>query len=331
MEGSSVPRTPKVRHYYAYGVSIASELPLALAELRLPTTSALFEVEIRAFDGADVAIPKDLKLRKNPSSELTIGRFAGGSSYVRWEGVGEAVISKNGRSIACRPFRTIESEAFQVYLLGRAFSFALVKGGFEPLHATAVTVGNRAVAFLADCGFGKSTLAAAFLQMGHRLITDDLLLLQTTAQGILAFPGPARIKLFPEMAHRFLGQDSNGVPLNPEAQKQIIPLTGSQSCIEPVPLTAIYALACPNEANEAIQVVSLSEREAFITLLGSTFNRVLLNADRLRTQFETSQAVANARIVKRLVYPRSLGCLPSVRQAILSDVCAEPEIAACEA
>jgi hypothetical protein len=331
IENQPVRLRPKFRHYCAYGVSVASELPLALPELRQPLASALFEVEIRAFEDHDLAIPKGLKLQNNPSSGLVFGQLDSGSSYVRWEDVGEVLISSNGRSIACRPFRTIDSEAFQVYLLGQAFSFALVKGGFEPLHATAVTVGNRAVAFLADCGFGKSTLAAAFLQAGHRLITDDLLLLQTTMRRILAFPGPSRIKLFPEMAHGFLGEAFNGVPLNSTAQKQIIPLSGSQMCTEPIHLAAIYALTCSSEANEAIHMVSLSEREAFITLLGSTFNRVVLDADRLRRQFEATERLANAGIVKRLLYPRSLACLPRVRQAILSDVCAQCETAACEA
>lgn len=321
---TAMQSAPKLRHYRAYGISICSELLLPLPEIRGAPESALLELEIRASEELFVGnLPEPSSLQHNPLSGYDFGQIPDGSSYVRWDDIGEVLISKNGRSVACRPFHLKDSEAFQVYLLGQALSFAMVNSGFEPLHATAVEVDNQAVAFLGDCGFGKSTLAAAFLQAGHRLLTDDLLLLQTTMQGILAFPGPARIKLFPEVARKFLGQTSGGVPLNSKAQKQIIPLHDMQVCGEAVPLGGIYALVPSNNAHDKnIRVESLTQRQTFITLLGSTFNRAIIDPERLRRQFEATQALANATIVRRLYYPRSLELLPSVREAILADLSA---------
>ena len=57
-------------------------------------------------------------------------------------------------------------------------SFSLLSLGYEPLHATAVVVDGEAVAFLGDCGYGKSTLGAAFLARGFPLLTDDVLALE---------------------------------------------------------------------------------------------------------------------------------------------------------
>jgi len=136
---------PEFRRYCAYGVAIRSELPLPLTEMRGPTEPALFELEICGSDEPlSGAIPEGVKLQRNPLSGFDFGQFPDGSSYVRWDDVGEVLISKNGRSIACRPFRQTASESFHVYLLGQALSFALVKSGFEPLHATAVEVEDRA-------------------------------------------------------------------------------------------------------------------------------------------------------------------------------------------
>src|SRR5204863_102769 len=104
-----------------------------------------------------------------------------------------------------RRFDGASAESFQVYLLGQALSFALVKQGLEPLHATVVVVDGQGVAFLGDNGYGKSSLAACFLEGGYRLLTDDLLLLKASGGDVLAYPGPPRIKLFPEVARRFLG------------------------------------------------------------------------------------------------------------------------------
>jgi hypothetical protein len=333
-DSTALQSAPQFRRSCAYGVSICSELPLPLPEMRGPTGTALFELEIRASNESLAGvIPEGVTLQRNPLSGFDFGQFPDGSSYVRWDNIGEVLISKNGRSVICRALGQITSESFHVYLLGQAFSFALVKNGFEPLHATAVVIAGQAIAFLGDCGFGKSTLAAAFLQAGDRLLTDDLLVLGKTAQALFAYPGPPRIKLFPRMARRFLGENASGVPLNPKTQKLIIPLDDSRVCADAVPLAMIYVLAPPDEvAGRDIRIVSISQREAFVTLLASAFNYVISDPERLRRQFEAAQALANTRIVRRLSYPRSLECLPLVREAILSDLCAvKSELAPCEA
>jgi len=166
----------------------------------------------------------------------------------------------------------------------------------------------------------------------HRLLTDDLLLARTTTRGILAYPGPARIKLFPQIACKFLGAGSSGVPMNPDTQKLIIPLDDNWVSAAAAPLAAIYVLAPPDEvAGRDIRIVSISQREAFVMLLGSAFNCVISDPDRLRRQFEATQALANATIVRKLCYPRSLESLPLVREAILADLCAhKSEIATCK-
>jgi hypothetical protein len=326
---------PALRQYYrAYGASICSELPLALPERRGEIETALLEIDIRVSKKSlSSALPVGATLQHNSFSGFDYWQFPDGSAYVRWEDVGEVLISKDGRSIACRPFREADSESFDVYLLGQALSFALVKGGFEPVHATAVVVEDQALAFLGDCGLGKSTLAASFLQAGHRLLTDDLLLLQPTTRGILAHPGPARIKLFPGMARRLLGEGSSGVPMNPKTQKLIIRLSDECMCADAAPLAAIYVLAPPHEAAAGgIRIATVSRREAFVMLLGSVFNYVISDPERLRRQFDSMQALANTTIVRRICYPRSLEFLPLIREAILADLCAEAsESAACKA
>jgi len=323
-ESPALCSTSTLRHYHAYGVSICSELPLPLPEIREDQGPSLFELEIRASNEPLFGvIPEEVTLKHNPFSGLDFGHLPDGSTYARWDDIGEALISTNGRSIACHPFPQTNSEAFYVYLLAQALSFALVKGGFEPLHATAVALDDQAIAFLGDCGFGKSTLAAAFLQAGYRLLTDDLLLLQNTTRGILAYPGPARIKLFPEIAREFLGKASSGVLLNPETQKLIIPLDYNQVCTDPALLTTTYILARGDDvAGRDIRILPVSEREAFVMLLRSAFNYVISDPDRLRRQFEAAQALIGTIIVKRLSYPRSLEHLHLVREAILSDLCA---------
>jgi hypothetical protein len=84
-----------------------------------------------------------------------------------------------------------------VYLLGQALSYALVKLGFEPLHATAIVVNGEAAVLLGSSGFVKSSLAACFLEDGHRLLTDDLLILLRTRRGSWPTPGRRASNSFP--------------------------------------------------------------------------------------------------------------------------------------
>jgi len=326
------PSRSHLLRYSSYGISIRSELPLPLPEAR---ERALFEVEFRRVNRSiSRTMLKGVKRQRYPGSYFEFRHLRGGASYVRWDGIGEALISRDGRSITCHAFREACSESLNFYLLGQALSFALVKNGLEPLHATAVVVAGNAIVFLGDCGVGKSSLAAAFLQAGHRLLTDDLLLLRRTAQGLMAYPGPPRIKLFPEMARKVLGGIVTGDPMNPQTRKLIISLNQDCACATPVPVRALYVLASPDRtAHEVrIRIVKLSRREAFVRLLASAFNYVILDPDRLRRQFEATRVLANAITAKTLSYPRSVESLPLVREAIVYDICAkESEGAICGA
>ena len=43
-----------------------------------------------------------------------------------------------------------------------------------PLHGSAVAIDGKAYAFIGESGAGKSTLAAAFMNKGYELMTDDI-------------------------------------------------------------------------------------------------------------------------------------------------------------
>ena len=246
-----------------------------------------------------------------------------GSTYVRWRTIGEFLVSADGRRVMFRRFDQASLESFQVYLLGQALSFALIRQGFEPLHATAVVVDRHAVAFLGSNAFGKSSLAACFLEAGARLLTDDLLILGESRNRIVAYPGPPRLKLFPKIACRFLGQDAlNRVQMNPDTDKLILPIEEHRRQGRPVALDAIYALTPPRDACRVpgVRVESLPPREAFLELLKGTFNRRLTNQPRLQRQFGLMARLTNRVAVKRLSYPRSIDRLAEVREAVRADL-----------
>jgi len=301
--------------YHAYGIAVSSDMPLALPD---HAEASLATVECRgAHDETFV------EARKHAVCQDAFHKFAflaDGSTYLGWDTVGEFTVSGDGRRISCRRAVAATWESFQVYMLGPALSFALVKQGIEPLHATTVVVDGQAIAFLGDSGHGKSSLAACFLAAGHRLLTDDLLVIGESGDYLMAHPGPPRIKLFPAVARRFL-PSSDTSTMNGGTDKLIVPLAEQQRWPVPVPLTAIYAVTPPVDAcrRRDVGIEPLSPSAAFVRLLRATFNRRIVSRTRMARQFAAMTTIANRIAVRRLSYPRSIDRLSEVRDRIIAE------------
>lgn len=309
------------RAYYLYGVHLKSVIPLPGPEI---STSG--QVAIALLSGPSSLFSRARRQAGICSNEKEWFRHAelsDGSDYLRWTGLFEFVISADGRRIACHELNGASHESFQTYLLGQVLSFALLKQGFEPLHATSVVIDEKAVAFLGHCGYGKSSLGAAFLQEGYPLLTDDLLVLKEKRDRFVAYPGPPRIKLFPEIARRLLGDQVDGTPMNNDTSKLVISL-GPDETVSPgdaFPLRAIYVLTPPARSRSSkITITPLSPRNAFVGLIENTFNAVVVDPERLKRQFAMVSRLAARVCVKSLSYPRALEYLPAVREAVRSDL-----------
>lgn len=314
--GRSSPRA-----YCLYGLRLRSQWPLPYPE---GTEAGLTEIEL--FKGSNFLFSKaarETMIQADAKAWFHHACLQDGSTYLRWSGLFEFLISADGRRIAGRPFNGVTEEAFHAYLVSQVLSFAMIKQGIEPVHATVVVVNGQAVAFLGDCGYGKSSLGAAFLQAGYPLLTDDVLVMKEENSGLYAYPGTPRIKLFPAIAKSLLGERVKGTPVTNLTPKLIISLDQHRSHRAPAPLKALYVLTRPrlgSSPQEGDYIRCLSQRRAFLELLRNTFNRVIIEGERLKRQFTMGTLVASNVPIKSLSYPRILSVLPSVREAILSDL-----------
>ncbi len=303
--------------YGLYGLCIQSRWPLPGSKIPECRTAS-----IRISEG-----PEELfaaARREAPPQNGNVGHagLKNGSTYLKWPDLFEFLISAEGRKIVGHPLSGASAEAFRTYLLGQVLSFALINQGIEPLHSTAIVIGQVAIGLCGDCGYGKSSLACSFLQSGHKLLTDDLLVLKRRNGHFLAQPGPARLKLYPETAKTLFGESVPGTPMNNLGPKLIFPLTRHQSSSSATPLKALYVLDPPTtpSRDQRIAIRPLPQRQAFLELTANTFNSVVTHPDRLKNQFAFASQVAAGVPVRRLSYPRRLDALPSVREAILSDL-----------
>ncbi len=310
------------KHCFAeyYGLLIKSQWPLPYSSgrsSRLPGIE-LSEGSARFFSEAAASA----RFRPDGDGWFRVGDLSSGDTYLRWKDLFEFVISADGLRIISRKSEGAAFESFQTYLLNQVLSFALIKRGIESLHATAMVVRGKAVAWVGHSGQGKSTLAAAFLGQGIPLLTDDLLVLREEQSGWWAVPGLPRVKLYPDIAKAYLGEKVRGTRMNPLNQKRIIPLRKNQFVRAAAPLQVVYILdsSYPPSHGDPVQIEPISENDAFLAMIQHVFNTRVVEPERLKRHFEMSTRLVRSVPVRTIRYPRDLALLPKIRDAILADL-----------
>jgi hypothetical protein len=194
--------------------------------------------------------------------------------------------------------------------------------GFLVLHASAVAVGGRAVAFMAQSGTGKSTLAAAFGQHGHELITDDFLCIEFDAdEQPFVRPAFPYVKLYPEVVEHFARTEGE-VPMKQFAADEKLAwrsaggLAGGR-----LPLQSIYILS---DADSNEEIVDLPKMEAFVQLVRySLALRILGMTGSRESHFRQVVRLLEGNLtVKLLRRRRSLAALPAVVRMVETDLAA---------
>lgn len=90
---------------------------------------------------------------------------------------------ERGHRITIAPKHGGESGAIALFLLRSACAILWLQRGLYAMRASTVEIDGRVVALAGISGIGKSTLAAALIEAGHFLLSDDITVIDTTAAG----------------------------------------------------------------------------------------------------------------------------------------------------
>jgi hypothetical protein len=157
--------------------------------------------------------------------------------------------------------------------------------GLELLHASAVEVDGRVVAFVARAGTGKTSVAAHAVALGGRLVTDDVLALELVHDRVVAHPGgrtvnisPAELRGMSEAGRSRLG-DAVG-----RAGKVVL---GADVIEAPARLHALYFLERP--VGDALRIDDLGPDPHRV--LAHSFNTYVRSPARIRNQLDVLSVV----------------------------------------
>jgi hypothetical protein len=229
-------------------------------------------------------------------------------------------------SITCYPHPDALPEKLTITLFGTILSWWLEGQGLPNIHASAVMVKGRGIAFIATNKGGKSTLAATLMQAGHQLLTDDILALEHRKSAFIGHPSYPQMRLWPDQASHFFDRYQSFSRVHPEFSKLRIPVgPGGFGSFA----TGAHPLGCfylperrdPEQGWNEVQISQVSPRDAVIELIRHSFSARITEALGYRPQrLDFFDQLVRQVPMRRLVYPSGFEHLPAVRDAVLSDI-----------
>lgn len=256
-------------------------------------------------------------------TSITI-RVSEGPSGIRYDAttIGSFWIGPAGTAVWYRLEAGAQPCDVESILVGPVLALAMQSQGQVHLHASAVVVDGQAVAFSAPSGAGKSTLAAAWVQAGYPLLTDDVLPLLLDGAGVVALHSLPRLKLWGDSLTA-LGRDESLYPRNLSfmAKRQIM-IGREWGTVAPdsAPLGVIYLLAPHTDAGREIEFQSIAPLDRTLRLLGSLYLGETLRGARAVRALDAVTRIASVTPVRRAVYCRTYTGLAALQRAILADL-----------
>jgi hypothetical protein len=313
-----------------YGVHIQGELPTGFQPYLLSSVSHRTDPE-HTLDVSYQPIQEIPEVdefwvaeRRDPRAN---SRFA---LFKRQEGFG-LTIACQGRGLFRFTPNRIEIEWLpggtspQHYFYSHALPLWLEFSGIPVLHASAVSFGDRAVAFVGHSGIGKSTLCAGLVRSGCGFVADDGLPLSEDEHGEwCCHHGPPLFRLWPSSLEHHLEISPNELPrVHDSFEKRVMPLTkrNAVNTATGLELAAVYVLERQLETTDQVTSVLCTASESLVRLVeyslaGAQVAALGLTAKRLK-QF--SRLVRTTQ-VRYLNYPGGSDQWQRIREAIVEDL-----------
>lgn len=199
----------------------------------------------------------------------------------------------------------------EVRLWGVPAGLCMMARGDLSIHAAAVEINGQAILLAAPGHHGKTTLAAAFLRAGHRLLSEDTSCCRLSPTP-LVFPGPAFLRLRRDVVDQLRLSTATVISEMPDRVHVLID-RAVRGAGDPVPLRAIILLkehAAPPELRR------LAPTRVVPDLWALTFK--LPNDGSRATTFGALADLAGQVEAYELFRPMTFSSLPSVVQLIES-------------
>ncbi len=299
-----------MRGYRAFGLTFTSDVPLkgwfAESEIGEPD----FSIRLASCVSRSPKAP-------DPRRGIHFLEANEERCTLSWSGIADITIS-GATVIDIVPSSESDQDAIRLFISGAAIGVLLHQRGYLVLHGSAVAFDDRgAAAFLGPKGSGKSTTAVALQSAGHRLISEELLVLQpdSTGHGLIALPSGCPAKIWGNVASVLESSFGPLVPVRRGVDKYFVPQLSPQSSAV---LRHVFLL----DVGDAIELEHIAPIDRFLHVAANLY------VQRFGTEFVQAVGAGNAfklvaklvkeTFVSRLVRTNNLDRLPDLSRFIAS-------------
>ncbi len=210
---------------------------------------------------------------------------------------------------------SVESTA--LYLLGPILALVLRYRGIVCLHASAVVLLDRAVAFVGPEEAGKSTTAAAFALRGFSILSDDVVPLGERDGAFFALPGSPQLRLWPESVQMLFGPRDSLPRFIPDLEKRRLGADDHRSRFSErecqLGVLDLLDDRCADPA--APHLEDMSQQTALMNLVANSYGTRLIDS-----KMRGDELIVLARLVSRVPVRRLFAHEDSNRLADLCDL-----------
>jgi len=234
---------------------------------------------------------------------------------IRFPDLADFEVSVDGQHVTAAPVPGVSEATLEHLYLNQVLPLALSKHGKLVFHGSAVELLGGAVAFLAESGRGKSTLAASFAVGGHRFLTDDGLILEQNNGNYVVLPSHPSLRLWEDSEQRLLGGEARTAPtVNYTSKARFLAGSRLAYCGQPKPLLTAYFLG--EGGADDISLARLTQTETLIEWAKHSFLLDVDDQSLIGAHFDRIAVLANGVPCFRLDYPRRYDDLSRVIDAV---------------
>lgn len=227
----------------------------------------------------------------------------------------EFILQPRLGAILVRPRCELDAATIEHLLVDQVLPRYLAHEGRLLVHASAVTSSNGCVLFLGKSGWGKSTLAGLLDRLGHGLLSDDCVIVDTEPGQVVAMATYPSLRLNRDS----LAQAFNNAP----ASKEVATYTSKRRlALPPRPLKsaahveAIYLINDPAHSPASCDIRPLNAADLCMALIHHSFQLDITDTERTRQQLEKASLVARSVPAYALGYPRDFAQASAVASIV---------------
>jgi len=202
-----------------------------------------------------------------------------------------------------QPAPGAEKENVLIFLMGSIMGVLLHQRNLLVLHARAVMMNGKSMAFTGPSGIGKSALAAGLYQRGYPVLADDLCAIFTKDGFSSVIPGFLRLKLWEDTLKKldYHTEKLESVRWDQDLDKYYLPF--DQQPVTAVPLKSIFILEMSDA--KAIDVIPLKGMEKIYAIIMNTYRYVAVDGlGPKQEHFKQCTCVSRHADVNRIIRPR---------------------------